>query len=114
MSAKFVISSTSNGEYRFVLKATNGETILASQTYAQLTSARNGVDSVKRNAARVEMYERLTSSRGEPYFTLRAGNGQVVGTSEMYATTRSRDSGIESVKTNAPRASVDESAAGKS
>jgi uncharacterized protein YegP (UPF0339 family) len=113
MSAKFVISKTSNGKYRFVLKATNGETILASQMYAQLASARNGVESVKRNAGRVEMYERLTSSRGEPYFTLRAGNGQVVGTSEMYSTTRSRDSGIESVKTNAPRATIDESGLGK-
>ncbi|MCL4743950.1 MAG: DUF1508 domain-containing protein [Burkholderiaceae bacterium] len=113
MSAKFVISSTSNGKFHFVLKAVNGETILASQTYAQLASARNGVDSVRRNAGRVEMYERLTSSRGEPYFTLKGGNGQVIGTSEMYGTTRSRDSGIESVKTNAPRASVDEPAAGK-
>lgn len=113
MSAKFVVSKASNGKYRFVLKAPNGETILASQMYGQLASARNGIESVKRNALHTEMYERLTSSRGEPYFTLKARNGQIVGTSQMYATKRSRDSGLESVRTNALRASVDDSALAK-
>ena len=114
MAGKFVISKSANGKYRFVLKASNGEPILASQMYARATSARNGVDSVRRNAVRDEMYERLTSARGQPYFTLKASNGQVIGTSEMYSSTRSRDSGIESVRSNAPAAALEDNATGDS
>ncbi len=110
MPAKFVISKSASGEYSFALKAENGETILASQMYARAASARDGVESVRTSALRDEMFERLTSVRGEPYFTLKASNGQVIGTSEMYATTRSRDSGIESVRRNAPGAALEDGA----
>lgn len=41
-------------------------------------------------------------------FNLKATNGQVIGTSESYKAEASRDNGIESVKKNAPGASVDD------
>ena len=45
------------------------------------------------------------------FFNLLAGNGQVIGTSEMYESVASRENGIESVKKNAPDAeTVDETA----
>jgi hypothetical protein len=38
------------GEFRFRLKAMNGEVVLASEGYKAKTSAKNGIDSVRRNA----------------------------------------------------------------
>ena len=39
-------------------------------------------------------------------FNLKATNGQVIGTSEVYTGTSGRDNGIDSVKKNAPEAGV--------
>ena len=50
MAAKFVITKDSAGEFRFVLKASNGETIATSEGYSSKDGARDGIDSVKRNA----------------------------------------------------------------
>ena len=108
---KFVISQRKNGDFQFNLKATNGQVILASQGYSSKASCENGIESVKSNAADDARFERLTSSNGKFYFNLKAGNGQVIGSSEMYESEAGRDNGIESVKRNAPDASVEEETA---
>nr|WP_286193878.1 YegP family protein [Tropicibacter sp. R16_0] len=41
-------------------------------------------------------------------FNLKATNGQVIGTSQSYASASGRDGGIESVKNNAPDARVED------
>lgn len=111
MAGKFVISKRSNGQYQFNLKAGNGQVILTSQGYADKAGCRNGIESVRRNSPDDGRYERKTSSNGKPYFVLLAGNGQVIGTSELYESTASRDNGIASVRSNAPEAAlVDETA----
>lgn len=46
-------------------------------------------------------YEILKSSDGRYYFTLIAGNGEIIATSQMYTSKQSAKGGIESVKTNA-------------
>jgi len=51
MAGKFVISEDKGGEYRFVLKASNGEVIASSEGYSSKTSAIEGIESVRRNAA---------------------------------------------------------------
>ena len=51
MPGKFVLTKSKNGEYRWVLKAANGETIATSEGYASKSGAKNGIDSVKKNAA---------------------------------------------------------------
>lgn len=106
MAGKFEIFKDKAGEFRFRLKAGNGEIILASEGYRQKGSAENGVASVKENAPIDERYERKDSSSGKPMFNLKASNGQVIGTSELYASNAARENGIESVKKNAPGASV--------
>ena len=53
-------------------------------------------------------YGRLVGKDGSPYFTLKAGNGQVVGQSQMYSGEKARDNGIESCKTHAPGAPTDD------
>ncbi len=41
-------------------------------------------------------------------FDLKAGNGEVIATSEVYSSNSACKSGIESVRKNAPRASVED------
>lgn len=105
---KFVISKRKNGEFQFNLKAGNGQTILASEGYTTKASCENGVESVKKNAAEDSNYERKNSSSGKFHFNLKAGNGQVIGSSEMYESAAGMENGIESVKKNAPDATVEE------
>lgn len=105
---KFVISKQSNGDYRFVLKADNGEIILSSQPYAFKSSCENGINSVKNNAPDDYNYERKTSDNGKFYFTLKAGNGQVIGASQMYESEQGMQKGIASVKNNVTDANVSE------
>lgn len=105
---KFVSKTATNGQYYFNLKAGNGQTILSSEMYTTKTACVNGIESVKTNAPKDERYERKASANGKYYFNLKASNGQVIGTSEMYETSTNRDIGIASVKANAPSASVTE------
>lgn len=103
---KFVITTRKNGEFQFVLKAGNGQVILASEGYSSKSACENGIESVRKNAPDDARYDRKVASNGKPFFNLKAANGQVIGTSEMYESTAARDNGIESVKSNAPEASV--------
>lgn len=50
MSAKFVIKKDKAGEYRFNLKAANGEIIATSEGYSSKDACKNGIESVKKNA----------------------------------------------------------------
>lgn len=106
--AKFVISPRSNGEYQFVLKASNGEPILASEGYTTKANCNNGIASVKTHSTNASNYEKKVSSNSKYYFTLKASNGQVIGTSELYETTAGRDNGIDSVMQHAPKAEVED------
>lgn len=99
---KFLISRRSNGEYQFNLKADNGQTILTSEGYSSKNNCQNGIESVKKNSPTDSNYDRKTSSNNKYYFNLKASNSQVIGTSEMYETESSRESGVDSVKKNAP------------
>ena len=74
--------------------------------YSSKASAQNGAQSVKTNAGNDARYERLESKAKQPYFRLKAANGEVIGTSEMYSTAAARDNGIASCKANGPTAEV--------
>ncbi|MFN8438217.1 MAG: YegP family protein [Cytophagales bacterium] len=104
--AKFEIYTAKNGEFYFRLKAGNGQIILGSEGYKQKSSAENGVESVKKNSQDESKFEKKTASNGKFHFSLKATNGQVIGTSQMYESEASRDNGIESVMKNAPEAEV--------
>jgi uncharacterized protein YegP (UPF0339 family) len=106
MSGKFTLFAGKNGETYFNLKAGNGETILRSEGYKDKASARNGIESVRENAPDPSRYEKKTSTNGKFHFNLKAANHQVIGSSEMYESERSRDAGIASVAANAPEAKV--------
>lgn len=105
---KFEIRKTKSGQFKFDLKAGNGQVILSSETYKSKASCNNGISSVKRNCGNDNRYDRKTAKNGSPYFNLKAANGQVIGTSEMYSGTAAMENGIASVKSNAPDAAVDD------
>jgi hypothetical protein len=106
MAGKFEIYADKAGEFRFRLKASNGQAILASEGYKAKPGCNNGIESVKKNASDDSNYERKVNSSGKFMFNLKAANSQIIGTSESYETAAARDNGIESVKTNAPDAIV--------
>lgn len=108
---KFVITKRANGEFQFNLKAGNGQGILASEGYSSKSGCEKGIESVKKNSQDDSKFDKLTAKNGKPYFNLKATNGQIIGTSEMYESTSARDNGIESVKTNAPTATIDDQTA---
>lgn len=120
--SKFVIKNVATG-IKFDLKAGNGQTIATSEVYTTEAACRNGIESVRKNAAAgkienqtVEGYETLTNPKFEMYedkggeyrFRLKATNGQVIAVSEGYTTKASCLNGIESVIKNAPEAEIEE------
>lgn len=108
MAGAFEIKKASNGQFHFNLKAGNGEIILTSEMYVEKRSAEAGIASVQANAAKDERYSREESSNGKFYFTLKAGNHQIIGQSQMYASAASRDAGIESVKNNGATTTIND------
>lgn len=54
---KFEIYLDKAGEYRFRLKATNGQIIATSEGYKAMDSCKNGIESVKKNAPDAETVE---------------------------------------------------------
>ncbi|QNJ98609.1 YegP family protein [Constantimarinum furrinae] len=96
----------SGDKYHFVLKAANGQVILSSQMYASKSGATNGVESVKKNCGDDNCFERKTAKNGKFHFNIKSTNGQIIGSSQMYASESGMNNGIESVKKNAPGAKV--------
>ncbi len=98
----YELKTDNSGQFRFNLKAGNGEIILSSESYGQKASALAGIDSVRTNGPSDAQYERKVSTSNEHYFVLKAQNGQVIGRSEMYSSASARDNGIASVQKNSP------------
>ena len=72
MAGWYELSQASDGQFRFVLKAGNGEVILTSELYKAKASAHNGIESVQKNSSDDSRYERLEAKNGKPYFLVRA------------------------------------------
>ena len=108
MAGRFEVTTDAGGKVGFSLKARNGRTILTGQRYASKAGAQNGVRSVRDNVGDDAKFERKTAKDGRPYFVLHAGNGQVIGQSQMYASSRSMEKGIASVKRHAAEADLDD------
>ncbi|MEC8056643.1 MAG: YegP family protein, partial [Pseudomonadota bacterium] len=61
MAGWYELSKAKDGQYRFVLKAGNGEVILTSELYKAKASAENGIASVQNNSPDEARYEKLTA-----------------------------------------------------
>lgn len=104
MAGKFELKKGKTGKFSFNLKSGNGQVVFTSQTYDNKRSATAGISSVKKNADKDARYERKSSTKGQPYFVMKATNGQVIGKSQMYSNAVSMEKGIKSVGLNAPSA----------
>ena len=104
MNGKFELRESSNGQFYFNLRAGNGEVVLTGEMYLAKASAEKGLASVRVNAPLDAQFERKTSPLREPYFVLKAANGEIIGRSEMYSSPAAREGGIASVQGHAPGA----------
>ena len=117
---KFVVKSTNSG-YTFALKAGNGETIATSEVYKSEKACLDGIESVRQNAelanfedlteaevktAPSPKFEMYADKSGEFRFRLKARNGEIIAVSEGYKAKQGCLNGIDSVKQNAPDATV--------
>jgi uncharacterized protein YegP (UPF0339 family)/CBS domain-containing protein len=109
-AGRFEIKSSSNGKFHFNLKSANGETILSSELYNSRDAAEKGIESVKKNGAEAGRFERRENKNQEPYFVLKAGNGEVIGTSEVFSSEMAMENAISAVMRNAPTASISNTA----
>lgn len=108
MAGTFECYQDKAGEFRFRLKAGNGETILASEGYKSKSSCTNGIESVQKNCLDVKLFEKKTTDGGKFRFNLKSTNGQVIGTSQNYDSESGRDNGMGSVTRSAPEASIND------
>ncbi|NJM16332.1 MAG: YegP family protein [Bacteroidales bacterium] len=100
-SGGFEIFKGKNEQHYFRLKAGNHEIILQSEAYKSLQSCKNGIKSVCANALDDTAFERRVAKNNQPYFVLKAKNGEIIGVSETYVSIAGMENGIRSVKENA-------------
>ena len=106
MAGKFEIKKSKSDKFMFNLKAGNGQIILSSELYESKAACKNGIESIKKNGGDEKRYERKENKNNEPYFILKAGNGQEIGRSEYYSGNAAMENGIQSVMKNAPDAEI--------
>ncbi len=91
--------------FRFRLEA-EGDHSLRSEGYVAADGRDNGIRSVRENAPQDERYDRRVSDDKKHYFVLKAGNGEIIGTSKLYESEADREQGIAAIKKEANDASV--------
>ncbi len=108
MAAKFEIYQDKKEEYRFRLKAGNGEIVGTSgEGYSSKSACENGTDSVRRNAAKAEVvaagegkcpkFEVYEDKGGSFRFRLIASNGEPILASQGYASKSGAEDGCGAV-----------------
>lgn len=114
----FKILKASGDQFR-VQFLYNSEVMVWSENYTSKASARNCIESIKKNApgaSTVDLtkdetgsgyrFEIVESKNGEHFIRFRAANGEAMVHSETYASKASAKNCIESVKKNGPDAPV--------
>lgn len=108
MAGKFEVYKDKAGEFRFRLKASNGQTILSSEGYKSRSSCMNGIESVKTNCLQADCFDKTTTPTGKFRFALKAKNKQIIGTSQNYTTASARDNGVAAIGRAVPGAAIDD------
>lgn len=104
--ARFTTLEGQNGLYYFNLKAANGEIVLQSQAYGNESSAMNGTFSVAESGGLKGNYDINKAKDGQYYFNLKAANGEIIGTSEMYTTKSNAKRGANGVMKLLPNVNI--------
>lgn len=85
-TARFETFTGLDGQFYFDLVAGNGENVLRSEGYKSEAARDGGVKSVIQNGVDAKSFAVLPAKNGEYYFNLKAGNGEIIATSETYTT----------------------------
>jgi len=101
-----IYQSEKTEKFHFRLKAKNGEIIFTGQAYKDKGGCENGVESVRKNGSDESKFEIKDSTNGKQYFVLKAGNGQIIGQSQMYKSESGLKNGIASVGKNSAEGKV--------
>lgn len=117
---KFKILKTEKGEYR-VQFVYNAEVMVWSENYASKASAKNCIESLKKNAPAAPIvdltkqeaghgyrFEIDASKNGETFVRFRAANGEIMVRSEAYKSKSSAKSCIASIQKRVAEAAVEE------
>lgn len=104
--SKFTLFTGKNGEFYWNLKAGNGEIIGKSEGYTTKAAAMNGIESTRKNASEEARYDMKEAKNGKFHWNLKAGNGQVILSSQMYSSESGAKNGIQSTMKNAPEAKL--------
>ncbi|MCH9696292.1 MAG: YegP family protein [Gammaproteobacteria bacterium] len=108
MPGKFEVYKDKAGEFRFRLKAANGQNILSSEGYSAKKSCMNGIESVQKNSQNPDRFTKKTTAGGKFRFNVTSTNGQVVGTSQSYASASGCNNGMKSVTECSKGATIDD------
>ncbi len=108
MAGKFEIYKDKKGEFRFRLKAGNGEIVLASEGYSSKTGCKNGIASVQKNSPTMSNFDASVTRGGKHRFNLKAANGRVIGTSQSYADEKGCKAGMRAVKSACTKAKMED------
>ena len=85
-----------------------GHAVVKSENYKAKKSALSGIESVKKNCVNDARYELKETKNGKFFFNVKASNGQIVGTSMLFATEADRNGAIAELKSAGPGAAVEE------
>jgi hypothetical protein len=103
---RFIIYRGRNKQFYFELNSINGAKILSSDGYEANHCCRKGIDSVRENSSCDNRYDRRLAPSQQFYFILTKADGEALAISEMYSTTQSREDGIDAVKRDAAKATI--------
>ena len=106
MAGKFECYKDKAGEFRFRLKAGNGNTVLSSEGYKSRSGCANGIESVRKNSQDPDRFVKKVTETGKFRFSLTARNSQAIGSSQNYKSESGCNNGMKSVAKNAPDAKV--------
>lgn len=106
---KFEVYKDKGGEFRWRLKAANGEPLAtAGESYKAKTDAQNSIDLVKKSGTDTKLkYEFFEDDKKEHRWRLKAANNQVIAVaSEGYKAKADAEKAVASIKANAAKAEV--------
>lgn len=119
---KFVIKKAKDG-VKFDLLAGNNQVIATSEIYTTLSACKNGIASVQKNSVAANLEDQtmedvqtaknpkfeVYKDKAEKFrFRLKATNGEIIATGEAYESKAGCMNGIESIRKNAPEASIED------
>jgi uncharacterized protein YegP (UPF0339 family) len=92
--ARVEVSASESGGFHFNMFAKNGQIVVASEHYTTEAAAYNGAFAVAADGQSTTAYTVLQSNDGNYYFNVKAQNGQIIGTSQLYTTKASAQAAV--------------------